>query len=267
MIRRLSALAAMVAAVAWTYFPAAGFAFLNWDDQSVDSAEPVARIPRRGEVGVDHHLHGTLPATQLAGVGGDQERVRSRSRARFMRPTSRRMPSACCWSTPRRGRPDARGAAGVRSALATARPSQRRLLFGLHPLRVEVVAWISAMPYALALAFLLASLLAYLTDGGTSAGAATGGGARTLCRRRWPQARRSGLPGGAGGDRPLAAQAAHAHEPVHGVAVRRAGTRRRRRRERGARAGHRRRTVALPAAIGGVGAVRLSCRTPSRPSR
>src|SRR5262245_4085845 len=36
------------------------------------------------------------------------------------------------------------------------------LLFGLHPLRVEVVAWISAMPYALALAFLLASLLAYL---------------------------------------------------------------------------------------------------------
>ena len=33
------------------------------------------------------------------------------------------------------------------------------LLFGLHPLRVEVVAWISAMPYALALALLLASLL------------------------------------------------------------------------------------------------------------
>src|SRR6478735_8795644 len=25
----------MIAAVAWTYFPAAGFAFLNWDDQSV----------------------------------------------------------------------------------------------------------------------------------------------------------------------------------------------------------------------------------------
>src|SRR6478672_13808101 len=25
----------MVAAVGWTYFPAAGFAFLNWDDQSV----------------------------------------------------------------------------------------------------------------------------------------------------------------------------------------------------------------------------------------
>src|SRR4029077_3223688 len=25
----------MVAAVVWTFFPAAGFAFLNWDDQSV----------------------------------------------------------------------------------------------------------------------------------------------------------------------------------------------------------------------------------------
>jgi len=48
--------------------------------------------------------------------------------------------------------------ATLRNAAAVA----AALLFGLHPLRVEVVAWISAMPYALALAFLLASLLAYL---------------------------------------------------------------------------------------------------------
>ena len=36
------------------------------------------------------------------------------------------------------------------------------LLFGLHPLRVEVVAWASAFPYVLALAFLLVSVLFYL---------------------------------------------------------------------------------------------------------
>jgi tetratricopeptide (TPR) repeat protein len=42
------------------------------------------------------------------------------------------------------------------------------LLFAVHPLRVEAVAWISAFPYLLALAFLLLSLHAYLAAyGGT----------------------------------------------------------------------------------------------------
>ena len=36
------------------------------------------------------------------------------------------------------------------------------LLFALHPLRVEAVAWASALPYLLALALLLLSMLAYL---------------------------------------------------------------------------------------------------------
>jgi hypothetical protein len=88
------------------------------------------------------------------------------------------------------------------------------LLFGLHPLRVEVVAWISAMPYALALAFLLASLLAYLRT-------ATSTPAR--CRRRrfvlyaaslaarpWHWASR-----GAGRAGRLAVRATHADEPFH----------------------------------------------------
>ena len=35
----------MVAAVAWTYFPAAGFAFLNWDDQSVILRNPSLGFP------------------------------------------------------------------------------------------------------------------------------------------------------------------------------------------------------------------------------
>jgi hypothetical protein len=35
----------MAAAVAWTYFPAAGFAFLNWDDQSVILRNPSLAFP------------------------------------------------------------------------------------------------------------------------------------------------------------------------------------------------------------------------------
>ena len=45
MIARLSAFAAMAAAVAWTYFPAGSFAFLNWDDQWVILRNPSLGFP------------------------------------------------------------------------------------------------------------------------------------------------------------------------------------------------------------------------------
>ena len=45
MIARLAALIAIVAAVAWTYSPAAGFAFLNWDDQAVILRNPSLGFP------------------------------------------------------------------------------------------------------------------------------------------------------------------------------------------------------------------------------
>ena len=113
------------------------------------------------------------------------------------------------------------------------------------------------MPYALALAFLLASFVAYLRTAARAPArlpvAALALYAASLAAR--PVA--LGFPAGAGGDRPLAARAASACEPVHGVAVCRAGSCRRRHRERGAHTGRQRHTVALPAAIGGGGAVRL----------
>ena len=245
MIARLSALAAMVAAVAWTYFPAAGFAFLNWDDQSVILRNPSLAFPGVAQVGVDHHLHGALPATQLAGVGGDQGGVRFRPRAFHAANIAAHVVCvllvyAAARAVLTHAAPEASATLRNGAAVAAA------LLFGLHPLRVEVVAWISAMPYALALAFLLASLLAYLRTAARTPARLAGGGARAVCRLAGRTARRSRLPGGAGRARRLAAQATHAHEPFHGVAICGAGRRGRRRRERGARARHRRHAVALP---------------------
>ena len=72
------------------------------------------------------------------------------------------MSSVCCWCTPRRVFVLTYAAPETSATLHNGAAVAAALLFGLHPLRVEVVAWISAMPYALALAFLLASLLAYL---------------------------------------------------------------------------------------------------------
>jgi len=62
-----------------------------------------------------------------------------------------------------------RRAAGARRAQVGA--AVAALLFALHPLRVEVVAWASALPYVLALGLGLLSLLAYLrhAEGGDRA--------------------------------------------------------------------------------------------------
>jgi len=55
---------------------------------------------------------------------------------------------------------------GVRARTSLVRslgvPAAAALLFALHPLRVEVVAWSSAMPYTLALLFALLATLAFL---------------------------------------------------------------------------------------------------------
>src|SRR3954471_12554831 len=151
----------MAAAVAWTYLPVAGFAFLNWDDQSV-----ILRNPSLGFPGVakwaftttymEHYqsLSWLSWAAIKAGVGLDASAFHAVNIVAH---------GACVLLVYAAARvvltgavPEASGTLRNAAAVAAA------LLFGLHPLRVEVVAWISAMPYALAQAFLLASLLAYL---------------------------------------------------------------------------------------------------------
>ena len=74
--------------------------FLNWDEsEPVHSVGTTGRsdVPGVAEVGVHHHLHGALPATELAGRGRRSRRgFGARRRRRFTRPTSWRTSSACC---------------------------------------------------------------------------------------------------------------------------------------------------------------------------
>ena len=161
MIARLSAIAAMVAAVTWTYFPTTGFAFLNWDDQSVILQNPALAFP--GVVRwaftttyMEHYqpLSWLAWAAIKAGFGLDAGAFHAANIAAHA--VCVLLVYAAAGGVLIRAVPES--SAAVRNAAAFA----AALLFGLHPLRVEVVAWISAMPYALALAFMLASLIAYL---------------------------------------------------------------------------------------------------------
>jgi Flp pilus assembly protein TadD len=163
-IARLSALAAIAAAVAWTYFPAAAFAFLNWDDQSVIVRNPSLAFPGVARWAftttyMEHYqpLSWLAWAAIKAGFGSEATAFHAANIAAH---------AACVLLVYGAARivlthavPDASATLLNGAAVAAA------LLFGLHPLRVEVVAWISAMPYALALAFLLLSLAAYLRTG------------------------------------------------------------------------------------------------------
>jgi tetratricopeptide (TPR) repeat protein len=160
-IARFSALAAIVTAVAWTYFPAAGFPFLNWDDQAAILRNPSLGFPdvvtwAWTTTYMQHYqpLSWLTWAALERGFGLNPTAFHAANIAAhvvcvlLVYVATR---GVLTYAAPRTS-------AALHSGAAVA----AALLFGLHPLRVEVVAWISAMPYALALAFLLASLLAYL---------------------------------------------------------------------------------------------------------
>ena len=161
MIARLFALAVMAAAVAWTYLPAVGFAFLNWDDQWVILRNPSLAFPGIARWAftttyMEHYqpLSWLTWAAIKAGFGPDAAAFHVANIAAHTACVL--LVYAAARAVLKRAAPEASAALRHAAAVAGA------LLFGLHPLRVEVVAWISAMPYALALALLLASLLAYL---------------------------------------------------------------------------------------------------------
>ena len=161
MIARFSALAAIVTAVVWTYFPAAGFAFLNWDDHVAILRNPSLRFPDVATWAwtttyMQHYqpLSWLTWAALARGFGLNPTAFHAVNIAAHVVCVLLVYAAAHAVLTHAAPRTSATLHSGAAVAAA--------LVFGLHPLRVEVVAWISAMPYALALAFLLASLLAYL---------------------------------------------------------------------------------------------------------
>src|SRR3954447_2455709 len=151
----------MLAAVGWTYVPAAGFAFLNWDDQAVILRNVSLGFPAVVKWAwtttyMEHYqpLSWLAWAAIKAGFGPDPTAFHVANIAAHAACVL--LVYAAAHAVLTRAVPDASAALRNVAAVAAA------LLFGLHPLRVEVGDWISAMPSALALAFLLASLLAYL---------------------------------------------------------------------------------------------------------
>jgi len=161
MPRRLLSIALIAAAVAATFWPALGFAFLNWDDPRVIVSNPALDFP-----GVWRWAFTTLfmehyqPVSWLAWAGMKAAAGLDATWFHAANLAAHALSAVLVWVVARtvlaRGMPEASASWREVAALAAA------LLYGLHPLRVEVVAWVSALPYALAVSLALASTWAWL---------------------------------------------------------------------------------------------------------
>jgi len=204
MVGRILAGVLLAAAVAVTYWPALGFWFLNWDDQLVivDNAalaqpgvvrwaftttymehyQPVSWLAWAGLRGTGtadprmfHAANVVLHGLVVLLVWGVSREVLAACRDNAASPRDERQSVR---SAPVRSAGTAAEArsASVRSARTSVPASvgselaafAAALLYGLHPLRVEVVAWVSAMPYTLAAVFALAGAWVWLREAGRS---------------------------------------------------------------------------------------------------
>ena len=161
MFRRLAACMVIVAAVTWTFSPVREFAFLNWDDDAVivnNAAldDPGALRWAFTTTYMEHYQ----PLSWLAWVGIKRTTGATASAFHTANLAVHVVCAALVFMVAlavlRRAQPVM--PAGVHEALASA----AALFYAVHPLRVEVVAWSSALPYALALALALLSALAWL---------------------------------------------------------------------------------------------------------
>jgi tetratricopeptide (TPR) repeat protein len=145
-------------AVAVVFFRVARHGFLNWDDPEVLVANPALDAP--GVVGwafTTTHIGHYQPLAwvtwaalrRLFGTGAAVHHAA----ALVLHLVNTALVFALGRRLAYRGLPA--GAARAAGAVAA-------LVFGLHPLRVEPVAWASAFPYVLGMAPLLASVLLYL---------------------------------------------------------------------------------------------------------
>ncbi len=148
----------------WTFSSASNFAFLNWDDEAVILQNRALEWP-----GVltwaftTTYMEHYQPLSWLVWAGFKHAFGLDPSAFHVANVIAHIACVLLVWLVARlvltRAQADLTQRTRDAAAFAAA------LLFGLHPLRVEVVAWISALPYALALALTLASLAAYVRAG------------------------------------------------------------------------------------------------------
>ena len=158
--RPLLALAAVVVITAATFWPVQQHAFLNWDDPEALVANPHLRQSAGALLTWAFstlHMGHYQPLSWLtfAALGGapiDPGRVHGL--ALWLHVVNAGLLLLVAARLADRG--DGDGRHWVPAAAATA-------LFAVHPLRVEPVAWASALPYVLSYALLLLSVAAWIT--------------------------------------------------------------------------------------------------------
>ena len=170
MIPRAAALLLVAAIVGWTFSPALHFAFLNWDDDAVVVEN--AALERPDVLGwsfTTTYMQHYQPVSWLVwsairrGAGADPAAFHAANLIAHVACVL--LVFVLTGELIRRAAP----ATSNRRRLAIA--AAAALLYGVHPLRAEVVAWISALPYALALSLSLLVLLAWMRTTGAASSA------------------------------------------------------------------------------------------------
>jgi Flp pilus assembly protein TadD len=157
------------------FLPALGYPFLNWDDQEVFVRNDALRAP--GVLGwafTTRYMEHYQPMAWLTWAGIDRAFELTPAAAHALNVGLHALCAALVCVLAMRMAVTV-GMANVGTGLK-ARPYHAELsatvaalVWSLHPLRVEPIAWASAMPYALAAAFALTATLAWVNGRGAIA--------------------------------------------------------------------------------------------------
>ena len=164
MVRRVLLLTVVAAAVAATYRPVSNFQFLNWDDNAAIVNNTNLDLPHTASWAftttlIEHYQ----PLSWLVWAGVKSGFGLSAAAFHSANVVVHLITVLLVWALARAIIARVAGA-GVDATTLDAGATAAALIYGLHPLRVEVVAWVSALPYTVALAFALAATLVWLRE-------------------------------------------------------------------------------------------------------